>query len=69
MAHWPELLKSFSALTGTVLGPEEVDPGLKQLVAFVVSNAVGCRYCQAHSSHNAMRLGITEEKIHSAFEV
>jgi uncharacterized peroxidase-related enzyme len=68
MAHWPELLKSFSGLAGTVLGPGEIDPGLKQLVAFVVSNAAGCRYCQAHTSHNATRLGITEEKIQSAFE-
>jgi len=68
MAHWPELLKSFTGFAGTVLGPGKIDPGLKQLVAFVVSNAAGCRYCQAHTSHNANRLGITEEKIQAAFE-
>ncbi len=49
MAHWPELLTSFGALGATVLGPGEVDPGLKQLIAFVISNAAGCRYCQPNS--------------------
>jgi AhpD family alkylhydroperoxidase len=68
MAHWPELLKNFSALAGTVLGPGEIDLGLKQLIAFVVSNAAGSRYCQAHTSHNATRRGMAEEKIQAAFE-
>ena len=68
MAHWPQLLQSFGALGGTILGPGEVDPGLKQLVAFVVSNAAGCRYCQAHTSHTAERRGVNTEKINAAFE-
>ena len=49
MGHWPELLQTFGAFAGNVLNNGEVNPGLKQLVAFVVSNAAGCRYCQAHS--------------------
>ena len=68
MAHWPELLQAFGALGGTVLSGGEVDPGLKQLVAFVVSNAAGCRYCQAHTSHSAERRGVSLEKIRAAFE-
>lgn len=68
MAHWPALLTGFSGLAGTILAPGEVDTALKQLVAFVVSNAAGCRYCQAHTSHNAMRQGVPEEKIQAAFE-
>ncbi|XOV86803.1 MAG: carboxymuconolactone decarboxylase family protein [Pseudomonadota bacterium] len=68
MAHWPDLLKSFGALGGTVLGGGEVDAGLKQLIAFVVSNAAGCRYCQAHTSHTAERRGVPLEKIQAAFE-
>lgn len=68
MAHWPELLASFSALGATILGPGEVDAGLKQLVAFVVSNASGCRYCQAHTSHVAERRGVSDEKIAAAFQ-
>jgi len=68
MAHWPELLQSFAGLGGTVLGGGEVDAGLKQLVALVASNAAGCRYCQAHTSHSAERRGVSDEKIRAAFE-
>ncbi|MFT7688819.1 MAG: putative peroxidase-related enzyme [Candidatus Azotimanducaceae bacterium] len=68
MAHWPELLSGFSGLAGTVLNSGEIDPGLKQLIAFVVSNASGCRYCQAHTSHNAESRGVAAEKVQAAFE-
>jgi uncharacterized peroxidase-related enzyme len=68
MAHWPELLQAFTGLSGTILGGGELDPGLKQLVAFVTSNAAGCRYCQAHSSHSATRRGVSLDKIDAAFE-
>jgi len=68
MAHWPELLTAFGQLGSTVLGPGEVDPGLKQLIAFVSSNASGCRYCQAHTSHSAEKRGVETAKIGEAFE-
>lgn len=68
MAHWPALLQAFGQLGGTVLGPGEIDPGLKQLIAFVSSNASGCRYCQAHTSHSAEKRGVANEKISAAFE-
>ncbi len=68
MAHWPELLSAFGGLGGTVLGSGELDSSLKQLVAYVVSNAAGCRYCEAHTSHAAARSGVSEEKIEAAFE-
>jgi uncharacterized peroxidase-related enzyme len=68
MAHWPDLVRAFAGLGGTVLGGGEVDPGLKQLVAFVASNAAGCRYCQAHTSHSAERRGVDVEKIRAAFD-
>ncbi len=64
----PEILRGFSALTGAVLGPGKVSPELKQLVAFVSSNASGCRYCQAHSSSSAARVGASAEKVAAAFE-
>ena len=63
MAHWPEMLHSFSTMAGTILNSGEVDGGLKQLIAYVTSNAAGCRYCQAHTSHGAERAGTKEEKI------
>ena len=67
MAHRPEILEKFMMLAGTVNGPGTVDPGLKQLVAYVASNAAGCRYCQAHTSTHASHAGVTAEKIEHAF--
>jgi uncharacterized peroxidase-related enzyme len=68
MAHRPEILEAFMLLAGTVNGPGTVDPGLKQLVAYVASNAAGCRYCQAHTSTHAAHAGVEVEKIDHAFE-
>ncbi|MEM7219511.1 MAG: carboxymuconolactone decarboxylase family protein [Pseudomonadota bacterium] len=68
MAHWPELLQAFGGLGGTVLNSGEVDASLKQLIAFVVSNAAGCRYCQAHTSHSAERRGVDADKLAAVFE-
>ncbi|MEE2784390.1 MAG: carboxymuconolactone decarboxylase family protein [Pseudomonadota bacterium] len=44
---------------------ETLPPDLIQLIAFTVSVSSGCRYCQAHTSHNAHRFGISEEKLNS----
>ena len=68
MGHRPEILRAFSALGGAVLGPGTVDRALKQLVAFMASNAAGCRYCQAHTSAQAAKAGAVEEKLRRIFE-
>lgn len=68
MGRRPELLRAFAGLSASVLGPGRVAPELKQLVAFVSSNASGCRYCQAHTSSSASRAGAPVEKIQAAFE-
>ncbi len=68
MAHWTELLGAFGGLAATILNTGEVDAGLKQLIANVSSNASGCRYCQAHTSENAAKRGVDEDKIRAAFE-
>ena len=68
MGHRPEILQAFLMLAGTINGPGMVDPGLKQLVAYVASNAAGCRYCQAHTSAHASHAGVQAEKIEHAFE-
>lgn len=46
-------------------GPAEagLSPALVQLIAFASSVASGCRYCQAHTSHSAHRLGEQEDKL------
>jgi uncharacterized peroxidase-related enzyme len=68
MGRLPEILRPFSMLAATVLGPGTIDPGLKQLIAYVASNASGCRYCQAHTSAHAARFGVPTQKIEHAFE-
>jgi AhpD family alkylhydroperoxidase len=44
--------------------PEKIDAKLVQLIAFATSLAAGCRYCQAHTSHGAHRLGVDERQLH-----
>jgi uncharacterized peroxidase-related enzyme len=68
MGRSPDILRAFGALSGAVLVGSSIDPGLRQLVAFVSSNASGCRYCQAHTSHSAERAGVSAQKIELAFE-
>lgn len=57
MAHWPELPQVFGPLAMTILRTGQLDPGLKQMIAAVVSSAAGCRYCQAHTTHGAVHAG------------
>ena len=68
MAHWPELTQAFGGLGATVLNSGELDAGLKQMIAFAVSNAAGCRYCQAHTANSAQKNNVSAEKIKAVFE-
>lgn len=64
MARRPEILRGFLMLAGATLGPGGMlDPGLKQMVAYISSAAAGCRYCQAHTSEQAHNRGVAPEKI------
>lgn len=56
MARWPELLAAVRALVDVVYAPGELDPALKRMVAMIVSGAAGCRYCQAHTAHGAVKM-------------
>jgi AhpD family alkylhydroperoxidase len=42
---------------------ENLAPELVQLISFATSLAAGCRYCQAHTSHNLERFGGDAQKI------
>jgi len=68
MARWPELLRAFAGLAGTVNLGGTLSPELKGLVSFVASRAAGCQYCQAHTSHGVVRAGASAEKLDAAFE-
>ncbi|WP_299323028.1 carboxymuconolactone decarboxylase family protein [Parasphingopyxis sp.] len=69
MARWPELLGALEGLIATIYGSEEVDLGLKRLMAMVVSNAAGCRYCEAHTAHGAAQMsGVDGEKVAAVWD-
>jgi AhpD family alkylhydroperoxidase len=52
------MIEAFSGLTPEQTDAEDNLPAdLVQLIAFASSVAAGCRYCQAHTSHNLDRAG------------
>jgi uncharacterized peroxidase-related enzyme len=68
MAHWPELAQVVGGLGATVLNSGELNAGLKQMIAFAVSNAAGCHYCQAHTANSAEKNNVSADKIKAIFE-
>lgn len=64
MAHRPDILRGFLALSAPLLGPDaKLEPGLRQMIAYIASAAAGCNYCQAHTAHGAHERGVATEKI------
>lgn len=69
LAHRPRVLEQFQGFFGSIMREGDVDPGLKQLIAHVVSRSAGCRYCQAHTGHFAHTLaGVAVDKIEAVWE-
>jgi len=64
----PEILRAFAGLAAAVFAPGKIAPGLRSLISHVASRAAGCRYCQAHTGHNAVRMEVPPEKLQAAFE-
>ncbi|TNE57517.1 MAG: carboxymuconolactone decarboxylase family protein [Alphaproteobacteria bacterium] len=63
MAHRPDVLTAFAGLAGAVLGPGDIDAGLKRMISEVASKAAGCQYCVAHTSHGAHAAGVPQAKL------
>ncbi|WP_149273410.1 carboxymuconolactone decarboxylase family protein [Pareuzebyella sediminis] len=64
MQHRPAISKAFINLNKAVMANEgQVTSALKRLIAWVSSNATGCRYCQAHAIRAAERYGAEQEKL------
>jgi len=64
MAHRPDILRGFMALSASILGPAGIlEPGLRQMIAYIASATAGCNYCQAHTAHGAHARGVSDEKI------
>ena len=69
LAHRPRVLEQFQGFFGAIMREGDVDPGLKQLIAHVVSRSAGCSYCQAHTGHFAHTLaGVAVDKIEAVWE-
>jgi uncharacterized peroxidase-related enzyme len=70
LARRPRMFRAFRELRDAVLGdPGEVPAALRFMVAEVVSNAAGCRYCTAHNAENTVERGkVEEEKLHALWQ-
>ena len=76
MQRRPAISKAFINLNKAVMANQgRVTSALKRMIAWVSSNAAGCRYCQAHAIRAAERYGADQEQLehiwdyrtHSAF--
>ena len=47
---------------------DTVTSSLKRMIAWVSSNATGCRYCQAHAIRAAERYGADQEQLDNIWE-
>ena len=64
MQRRPAISKAFINLNKAVMANEgRVTSALKRLMAWVSSNATGCRYCQAHAIRAAERYGAEQEHL------
>ncbi len=69
MQHRPAISSAFINLNKAVMTNEgRVTSALKRLIAWVSSNASGCRYCQAHSIRAAERYGAEQEQLDHIWE-
>ncbi|MCF6213397.1 MAG: carboxymuconolactone decarboxylase family protein [Flavobacteriaceae bacterium] len=65
----PEIAQSFISLNMAVMANKgRVTSALKRLIAWVSSNASGCRYCQAHAIRAAERYGVAQEQLDNVWE-
>jgi len=69
MQHRPAISKAFIQLNKAVMDNQgRVTSALKRMIAWVSSNASGCRYCQAHAIRAAERYGAEQEKLDNIWE-
>ncbi|VXB93265.1 Peroxidase [Flavobacterium sp. 9AF] len=69
MQHRPAISKAFINLNMAVMENQgRVTSALKRMIAWVSSNATGCRYCQAHAIRAAERYGAEQEQLDNIWE-
>lgn len=65
----PEIARSFIMLNMAVMANKgSITSALKRLIAYVSSNATGCRYCEAHAILAAKRYNASEEQLNNVWE-
>lgn len=69
MQYRPAISKAFININKAVMANEgRVTSALKRMIAWVSSNATGCRYCQAHAIRAAERYGAEQEQLDNIWE-
>jgi uncharacterized peroxidase-related enzyme len=69
MQRRPAISKAFITLNKAVMANEgRVTSALKRMIAWVSSNATGCRYCQAHAIRAAERYGAEQEQLENIWD-
>jgi len=69
MQRRPAIAKAFVELNMAVMENHgDLTSEFKRLIAFVSSNATGCRYCQAHTIRAAERYGATRERLENVWD-
>ena len=69
MQRRPNIAKAFVQLNMAVMENHgELTSEFKRLIAFISSNATGCRYCQAHTIRAAERYGSSEQRLSNVWD-
>lgn len=69
MHHRPRMAYAFIEMNKAVMENKgRVTSALKRMIAYISSNAAGCRYCQAHAIRAAERYGAEQEKLENIWE-
>ena len=65
----PEIARSFINLNMAVMTNHgSITSAFKRIIAWVSSNAAGCKYCQAHAIRAAERYGAEQEQLDNIWE-
>ena len=69
MQRRPAISRAFINLNKAVMANDgRVSSSLKRMIAWVSSNATGCRYCQAHAIRAAKRYGAEKEQLENIWD-
>ena len=69
MHHRPRIAYAFIEMNKAVMENKgRVTSALKRMMAYISSNAAGCRYCQAHAIRAAERYGAEQEQLDNIWE-